>query len=219
MPNYAWNAAVIEGNKEAYDLVKCALTGEGENIVFDFSKIIPLPQHMEKFSAPVKVVPDKEFEQYMQENYPEGLDTYEKNDGIGLRQVPQSLHDKWIKESGCGDWYDFCSRNWGTKWSGWDVQIVDDKEAEGVIAIIFTTAWCAPIGIYEALEIHFPGCRVHSGVIYEDGMEPDFLAGDENLFDKEFTLKEEKIYYDDDSENEDECDDYYVNRWWAPALS
>lgn len=47
-------------------------------------------------------------------------------------------------------------------------------------------------GIYKALEERFPGCRVHAGVIYEDGMETDFLAGDENLFDEEFTLKEEK---------------------------
>lgn len=50
MANYAWNAVVVEGNKEAYDLVKSALTGEGENAAFDFSKIMPLPQYIDKFS-------------------------------------------------------------------------------------------------------------------------------------------------------------------------
>lgn len=220
MANYAWNAVVIEGNKEAYNLVKSALTGEGENIVFDFSKIIPMPQYMEKFSSPVKVVSDEEFEQYMQENHPEGLGAY--TDTVGLRQVPQSLHDKWIEESGSEDWYGFRCTHWGTKWNGWEVQIVDDKEGENMIAIIFTTAWSAPMGIYEALEERFPGCHLHAGAIYEDGMEPEFITGDEKLFYEEFELMEEKIYYDDEEESrfaddEDENGSYSMNRWWGAA--
>lgn len=206
MANYAWNAVVVEGNKEAYDLVKSALTGEGENVAFDFSKIMPLPQYMDKFSSPVKVVPDEEFEQYMQENHPEGLDAYAEN-GLGLQQVPQSLYDKWIEESGSGDWYDFRTTHWGTKWNGWDVQIADDKEAESTIAVIFATAWSAPMGIYKALEERFSGCRVHAGAIYEDGMEAEFIMGDEDLFYDKFELGEEEVDLGDG--------DYYTNRWWG----
>lgn len=46
-------------------------------------------------------------------------------------------------------WYDWCSKNWGTKWNGGEASIepVNDEE----ITISFDTAWCPPEGILEEL--------------------------------------------------------------------
>ena len=40
---------------------------------------------------------------------------------------------------GCGDWYGWCNRNWGTKWNAYDVHF--DQESQ---SIHFLTAWDTP---------------------------------------------------------------------------
>ena len=44
---------------------------------------------------------------------------------------------------GCGDWYGWCNRNWGTKWNAYDVHF--DQESQ---SIHFLTAWDTPMPVY-----------------------------------------------------------------------
>lgn len=42
---------------------------------------------------------------------------------------------------GCHTWYDWCCKNWGTKWNAYDCRV---KEVGDNLVIWFTTAWCPP---------------------------------------------------------------------------
>lgn len=52
---------------------------------------------------------------------------------------------------GCGDWYSWCNRNWGTKWNAYEVHI--DQESQ---SIHFLTAWDAPMPVMDKLSQMFP---------------------------------------------------------------
>lgn len=50
-----------------------------------------------------------------------------------------------------GDWYEFCCREWGTKW---DIGNQDDEKAEitaNKFTVQFDSAWSPPIAAYEKL--------------------------------------------------------------------
>ena len=47
------------------------------------------------------------------------------------------------------DWYNWCIKNWGTKWNALNIKIKDNR-------ISFDTAWSAPLPIIEKLAKAFP---------------------------------------------------------------
>lgn len=51
---------------------------------------------------------------------------------------------------GCGDWYGWCNRNWGTKWNAYDVHF--DQEAQ---SIHFLTAWDTPMPVISTCKYFF----------------------------------------------------------------
>ena len=51
---------------------------------------------------------------------------------------------------GCGDWYGWCNRNWGTKWNAYDVHF--DQESQ---SIRFLTAWDMPALVMDKLSRMF----------------------------------------------------------------
>ena len=52
---------------------------------------------------------------------------------------------------GCGDWYGWCNRNWGTKWNAYDIHF--DQESQ---SIHFLTAWDTPMPVIDKLSQMFP---------------------------------------------------------------
>ena len=52
---------------------------------------------------------------------------------------------------GAGNWYDFCTSRWGTKWDVDSYEGENTKVENGVLEFGFDSAWSPPIGIYEAL--------------------------------------------------------------------
>ena len=56
---------------------------------------------------------------------------------------------------GCGDWYGWCNRNWGTKWNAYDVHF--DQESQ---SIHFLTAWDTPMPVIDKLSQMFPEVEV-----------------------------------------------------------
>ena len=56
-----------------------------------------------------------------------------------------------IQKYGAGNWYDFCTSRWGTKW---DVDPYDPADVvieNNTITFGFDSAWSPPMGIYEAM--------------------------------------------------------------------
>lgn len=56
---------------------------------------------------------------------------------------------------GCGDWYGWCNRNWGTKWNAYDIHF--DQESQ---SIHFLTAWDTPMPVIDKLSQMFPEVEV-----------------------------------------------------------
>lgn len=54
------------------------------------------------------------------------------------------LGQEEIEKYGSLNWYNWSIKNWGTKWNAYDGYITDTQ-------IVFSTAWSAPIPIYEKL--------------------------------------------------------------------
>ena len=57
-----------------------------------------------------------------------------------------------LEKYGAGNWYDFCTSRWGTKWDV-DPYNPDDVaiDKHGIVEFGFDSAWSPPMGIYEAM--------------------------------------------------------------------
>ena len=63
--------------------------------------------------------------------------------------------------------YEWCCKNWGTKWQASEAQLLTD--AASCLHFQFDTAWCPPLPVFEALCRQFP--RVEITINYqEDGV-------------------------------------------------
>jgi hypothetical protein len=110
-----------------------------------------------------------------------------------------------IKKFGSGNWYDFQTTNWGTKWDANEVCMAG--ETENGIRLSFDTAWAPPIAFYEKLSRDYPELNI-SASYYESGcdfcgtFESDF--GEETLSISDITQKCLSIYKDTYKDNVDE---------------
>lgn len=67
-----------------------------------------------------------------------------------------------ILKYGADSWYDWCNRNWGTKWNSSSTYILNDNEVE------FDTAWSCPIGILKELSKQFSDVEIYVEYADED---------------------------------------------------
>ena len=87
-----------------------------------------------------------------------------------------------LEKYGAGNWYDFCTSRWGTKW---DVDAYEPSEVKvenGVIEFGFDSAWSPPIGVYQ--ELQEQGYHVQAQY-YEPGMAfvGEWNDGDDIYYD------------------------------------
>lgn len=104
--------------------------------------------------------------------------------GFYGRDTPQQLELEAkeaanLKQYGHKNWWDFCVKEWGTKW---DMSIADSPEVYEIngnaVTIFFDTAWSPPEGIYHALEamgFEVEATYIEQGVgfigYYKDGQD------------------------------------------------
>ena len=62
---------------------------------------------------------------------------------------------------GAKTWYDWCVLNWGTKWNSYETKEIL-VESSYQLNIEFTTAWSAPLPIYEKLDEMFPDAQIEA---------------------------------------------------------
>ena len=135
MPNWCENDLAVRGPSDA---VKGFLTlAEGES-PFDFSKLIPYPEHFRRLDA---IADAWEREQ---------AEKPEKERG-GPRPADG------FNSGG----YEWCVKNWGTKWPAVAVKIEARKEtAAGLEVVIhFSSAWTPPKPVISRASELFPSLR------------------------------------------------------------
>lgn len=69
-----------------------------------------------------------------------GIDTLEK---LGKQYLDNYFN------TGCLEWYDWCLKNWGTKWNPDDTYL--DKCNGGILKMTICTAWSSPMAFFEKL--------------------------------------------------------------------
>lgn len=56
-----------------------------------------------------------------------------------------------IKKYGVANWYDWCIKNWGTKWDVGGEACYFSAQTDGSVHIRFDSAWSPPIAFYEKM--------------------------------------------------------------------
>ena len=60
-----------------------------------------------------------------------------------------------IQKHGAKNWYDWCIKNWGTKWDRSEYEVVSDEWKDGSIEVLFSTAWSPPAEILKLISTKY----------------------------------------------------------------
>jgi len=159
MPNWCQNEVRVyaEDRGKAEAFVNFVRDTNTDNY-FSFNKIVPMPDELKGTSSPASIVSQDEYNSFK-------LSKDDKLFGVG-RPITQEMSDKFSKEYGYDNWYDWAIRNWGTKWDT-DCEEVNIDDWGGV-EYNFDTAWGPPEEIYRRLIELFPDIEI-SWFYREDG--------------------------------------------------
>ena len=139
MPNWTKNTITAAGKPE--DLRAFLEAVKWEDELFDFNRLIPMPELLKHTGCGSRTIDGKNYEAWYVENPDEPDITKE----IVRAFTPEEQAQ--LKEIGHDSWYTWCIENWGTKWNACDVRIDDLGISSGFVEINFRTAWSAPLPV------------------------------------------------------------------------
>lgn len=174
MPNWSTNHTVFIGNTSTLDAIEKTVS----DTEFNFDQLHPRPEVYTVYTSPVRTVPDAEFTKKYGFDAPKNIadlikihklrnaniedDAYEKQ----FSEIPESIH-KLIRETYAhDDWYDWCTHNWGTKWTGYAAHA--GRHLPNLLTVDYNTAWCPPENLFSYLEEKYPDLQIINGSILED---------------------------------------------------
>lgn len=100
-----------------------------------------------------------------------------------LHPLPEDQHENW---------YDWCNRNWGTKWSPAEVERVDAENNPYETMFEFQTPWCPATKLFQHISKMFPKLA-----FYESGYESGVGFAVSNAIHKGEILEELGFSYSD----------------------
>ena len=159
MPNWCKNIVEVFGEEADIKAFKEMVASEEE--AFSLNSILPVPIELHDVQSPVRIMTEQEIQEYKESHkdihpdYPIG------------GPITQETSDRLNKQYGDNNWYDWCNRNWDTKWDASEVYFQDDG---WMLRYEFDTAWNPPEAICHALREKFPDLNI-SWFFREDGME------------------------------------------------
>lgn len=210
MPNNITNKIEFYGEQNNIDKVLELIKGEDSCI--DFNKIIPMPESLniesgsntdnaiayyvtERLTIPVK---HTDLANLISNMFSKAW-TYEVVSRVAQTAETASIEelDKLYEMGkqymfnranyGCYTWYEWCNRNWGTKWNAYSSYL--DKENN---AIEFDTAWACPFPVLDKLaemcyenNVCFTGKWADEDTGYNVGVFESDCDGDEYWFSYE----------------------------------
>ena len=205
MPNWCFNHLTIEEHKgEKPQKILAEIISESENgeKYFDFNKIIPMPKCLEVVSGSettrairyflfthtdltqeerqkvlscISEWERKQIEEDTQETINKIIE--DQKDLKSFENYAQIIFDN-IMLYDCPTWYEWCIKNWGTKWNSCETTIDDDEDD---IVIDFDTAWSPPIPVLLALSKKYPNNVFHFECEEESDMDTavcEFINGE-----------------------------------------
>jgi hypothetical protein len=149
MPN--WTANTIRAEGGLHDLEAFLKAVEGENGVFDFSRLIPVPELLKHTSSGYCTIDGEEVTSWYVIDPEKQLEGGNAN----VRRFTAE-EEAALKEIGANNWYDWCCENWGSKWNACSPEITERCLADGYVEIRFDTAWSVPMPVLEMMFTMFP---------------------------------------------------------------
>ena len=155
MPNNVKNILTFEGSQLAIDELFKAIEGinVGRHMDIDFNKIIPMPEDLNvkdccMYDLAIQLFcADDDERQSIQKS--KGMSDKCMEDYIKLGRV----YAKNKLRYGSCTWYDWCVKNWGTKWNAYEIKRFGNT-------LIFETAWSAPVPIIKRISEMFPTINI-----------------------------------------------------------
>ena len=166
MPNHIMNRLRLEGDQNRIDeLLKSV---KGKDSLLDFNRIIPMPEslNIEAGSRTEKGL--KAYKDFVYVYTFAGteqkdlLNIPKEKEEIFLRARQDIRRDEWElgrtafqneQKYGAPTWYEWAINAWGTKWSAYQAEIVEDN------TIIFNTAWSRTMPVIQKLAKNFPDIK------------------------------------------------------------
>jgi len=87
-----------------------------------------------------------------------------------VKGTGEELQEVWV--DGCNNWYDWCVKNWGTKWdvSTEGLEFTDNGDGTAEISGWFDSAWAPPVDAYNYFIENNEDCSI-SAMWHEPGMD------------------------------------------------
>lgn len=177
MPNYVTNEISFSGNKDVIEkIINAVQSDDGQNCI-DFNKIIPMPKSLDVTCGSITdtalssiitaINPDTKDYGEKKASRSEFIELVKKASAFNseLDTAMTDVQSENIKlgktylnnilEYGVPTWYEWCNRNWGTKWNASDTNRINDH------TMCFQTAWAAPIPVIKTLAEKYPDVTIH----------------------------------------------------------
>ena len=149
MPNWTSNTIRIEGAEA--DLRAFLEAVKWQDEIFDFNRIIPMPELLKHTGSGYQTINGKEVNEW----YVIGNETALLTSDKSVRLFTPD-EESTLLEIGHRSWYTWCTENWGTKWNARRPELAEDCAKDGYIEIRFDTAWAPPMPVLEKMFEMFP---------------------------------------------------------------
>ena len=149
MPNHVENKLKVKGKKE--DIEDFKKEAKNAKEAFSIHNLFPMPKELENTKSPPEVLVGiafvKRFQEYQEE--------IKKNPDWGTGKPISGRESKrLIDKYRANNWYDWCIKNWGTKWGSYDSELYGNGKT--YLKYIFNTAWSPPVAALEKISADYP---------------------------------------------------------------
>ena len=204
MPNNIINRLCLDGNKN--DIKRLIERVKGKDSPLDFNKIVPMPKALDIESGSRTNKGLAAYRDFISvytalDDNKDLLNIPKEKEDAFLRTRKDIKRDEWKLGKaafqnqlryGTPTWYEWRIANWGTKWSAYNVKVIDDKTIE------FQTAWSHAMPVIQELAKQFPHVQFDYSWADEDlGMnvgKAEFEYGE--LVSYEFFTGQSKCAYE-----------------------
>lgn len=146
MPNHIKTIVSFDADMvESIDKMLESMKSDDQKSVFDFNKIIPMPEELRHNTSPSRIVSEDEYPAIHEKEMKDLLD----EDKYVSLSITQGMSDELKRDFGADNWYEWSVQNWGTKWNAYRAEMFGTS-------LEFETAWSHPFPVMEQLSLKFP---------------------------------------------------------------